>query len=83
MATTQKIWSGEVANQYPKQWIVFVEVECDPETHKHMGIVHLVTPDKNKAYKAEKALGNSMGNTVVIEGFDDTPRIGGLSAWSK
>ena len=78
MTATKKIWSGEVANQYPKQWVVFVEVEYAPETHKYMGIVHFVTSDKNEAYETERALGKSRGNTVVIEGFNDTPQIGGL-----
>jgi len=46
-----------------------------------MGFVHFVTPDKKEAYEKAIALGESMGNTVVIEGFDDTPQIS--SVWSQ
>jgi len=83
MTTTQKIWTGEVVHLYPKQWIVFVEVECDPETSKYMGLVHFVTPDRKEAYETAKALGKSRGKKAVLEGFNDKPYIGGLSAWSK
>ena len=79
MANVQKIWSEEAYMKYPKQWIVFVEMECDPETHKYMGIVHLVTDSKDEAYETERLLGGSRGNSVVMEGFNDTPQIGGLS----
>ena len=78
MTTTEKIWSAKVAMQYPKQWIVMVEMECDPKTNKYMGIVHYVTNDKKEAYEKSRELGKSMGKKVVIEGFNDTPQIGGF-----
>jgi len=78
MTATKKIWSGEVSAQYPKQWVVFVEMEYDPQTYKYMGLVHLVTDSKDEAYEAERALGRSRGNSSVIEGFNDTPYVGGL-----
>ncbi|MCL1843975.1 MAG: hypothetical protein FWF79_09195 [Defluviitaleaceae bacterium] len=81
MTTIKKIWSEEAYMQYPKQWIVFVEMECDPETHKYMGFVHFVTADKDEAYEKANAIGRSMGKKVVMEGFNDTPQIGGLSLW--
>jgi len=83
MTTTKKIWSEEAYMQYPKQWIVFVEMEYDHETHKHMGIVHFVTPNKKEAYAEAKALGDTMGKTGVMEGFNDAPQIGGLSLWNQ
>ena len=83
MTKLNKIWSEEAYMQYPKQWIVFVEMECDPETHKYMGIVHLVTDSKDEAYETEMALGRSRGNSAVMEGFNDTPQIGGLSLWGQ
>ena len=83
MDKQEKIWSGKAANLYPKQWIVFVEIEYDEATHKNMGIVHYATPDKNEAYAKAKALGDTMGDTMVIEGFNDTPQIGGLYLWSR
>jgi len=76
---SNRMWSEEAVKKYPKQWIVFVNVECDPETHKYMGVVYFVTHDKNEAYEKAIALGKSMGETAVMEGFNDTPQIGGLS----
>ena len=83
MITTKKIWSEEAYMLYPKQWIVFVEMEDDPNTHKKMGIVHFVTQDKNEAYEKAMSLGSAMGKTGVMEGFNDTPQIGGLSLWNQ
>ena len=83
MVDTKKIWSEEAYMQYPKQWIVFVEMECDPETHKYMGIVHLVTDSKDEAYEKANELGRSRGKKAVMEGFNDTPQIGGLSLWGQ
>ncbi|MCL1884262.1 MAG: hypothetical protein FWF81_11010 [Defluviitaleaceae bacterium] len=80
---TKKIWSEEAYMQYPKQWIVFVEMEHDPKTHKYMGLVHFVTPDKDEAYEKAMALGNTKGKKGVMEGFNDTPQIGGLSSWGQ
>jgi len=83
MTKTNKIWSEEAYMQYPKQWILFVEMEYDPETYKYMGLVHLVTDSKDEAYETERALGRSRGNSAVMEGFNDTPQIGGLSLWGQ
>jgi hypothetical protein len=83
MPVKEKIWSGKVANMYPKQWVVFVNMEYDKKTHKNMGVVYFITPNKKEAYAKERALGDSMGKTMVIEGFNDTPQIGGLSLWNK
>lgn len=82
MTSGEKIWTAEASIQYPKQWIVFVHLENDQHTRKTMGIVHLVTPNKKEAYEKAKALKGVMGKTMVIEGFDDTPQIGGLSSWN-
>jgi hypothetical protein len=79
----EKIWSGEAVMKYPKQWIVFVNIEYDSETHKQMGVIHLVTPSKEEAYDEARNIGRSMGKKAVMEGFNDTPQIGGLSLWSR
>ena len=83
MTTTKKIWSGEAIHQYPKQWVVLVEMEYDNETHKHMGVVYYVTSEKKEAYAKSKSLGDTMGKKMVVEGFNDTPQIGGLSLWNQ
>jgi len=78
MVNTQKIWSEEVHMKYPKQWIVLTEVEYDTKTCKHIGVVYLVTHSKQKAYEVARELGGGAGGNMVVEGFDDTPYIGGL-----
>ena len=65
MEINQKIWSGDVPNKYPKQWIVFTEMEYDPSTYKHMGIVHFVTDSKDEAYKMAKGLKNRYANAIL------------------
>jgi len=81
--TQERIWCGEAAMKYPKQWIVFVNIENDGDTHKPMGVVHLVTPSREEAYAEARIIGKSRGKKAVIEGFNDTPQIGGLSIWSQ
>ncbi|MCL2387262.1 MAG: hypothetical protein FWC89_06890 [Defluviitaleaceae bacterium] len=83
MANLEKIWTSEAKMQYPKQWIVMVNLEDDCQTNKVMGYVHVVTPSQKEAYKKAKELEDIMGRTVVIEGFDDTPQIGGLTLWRE
>ena len=83
METVEKIWAGDAKMQYPKQWIVFVEIEYDKATHKDMGIVHSTTPDRKEAYARAKALEKIRGSTMVIEGFDDTRRLGGWWMWEQ
>ena len=78
MTSTQKIYSGDAVHQYPKQWIVFTEMEYDPKTYKYMGVVYFVTPSKSEAYEKARSLGDSMGKVGVMEGFNDKPYIGGL-----
>jgi hypothetical protein len=76
----EKLWCGEAKMKYPMQWVVLVNLFTDKETHKPTGDVYLVTPDKKEAYAKAIALGDSMGNTIVIEGFNDTLQyVGGLT----
>ena len=79
---TERMWYGDVKMKYPKQWIVFVNISHEPK-NRAIGNVYLVTPDRAKAYETAISLGNSMGNLMVIEGFNDTPQIGGLTVCSQ
>ena len=79
----ERLWSEEAMMKYPKQWVVLVNTSDDKQSHKTMGDVYLVTPDKKDAYAKAIALGDSLGENMVIEGFDDTPQIGGLDIWSR
>jgi hypothetical protein len=75
----ERLWSEEAKMKYPKQWIVMANLEDELNPYKTYGDVYLVTPSKDEAYASAKLLGNSMGGTLVFEGFDDTQRfLGGL-----
>lgn len=74
----ERLWYGEAKMKYPKQWVVMVNIEDEPITNKTIGDIYLVTPNKKEAYAKAKELGDSMGETFVFEGFNDTPQIGGL-----
>ena len=76
----ERMWSGDASMKYPKQWIVMVNIEDDPATNKDIGDIYLVTPNKDEAYNRAIALERSMGRRLVMEGFNDSPQIGGL--WS-
>jgi hypothetical protein len=60
-----------------------VNIYDDTKSHKAIGDIYLVTPDKNEAYDKAIALGDSMGETMVFEGFNDTPQVGGINVWSR
>jgi len=78
----ERMWSGDAEMKYPKQWIVMVNISTEPN-NRAIGDIFLVTPNKKEAYAKAKEIGNSMGGRLVFEGFNDTPRIGGLELWSQ
>jgi len=82
MAKMERMWTAKAKNKYPKQWIVMVNLSNEPH-NKTIGDIYLVTPDRKEAYDTAKALGDTMGKKVVIEGFNDTPQIGGLYLCSQ
>jgi len=74
----ERMWSGDARMKYRKQWVVMVNIIDEPETNKTIGDIYLVTSNADEAYDKAIELGNSMGENMVIEGFNDTPQIGGL-----
>jgi hypothetical protein len=79
----ERLWYGDAKMKYPKQWIVMVNMVDEPKTNKAFGDIFLVTPNKKEAYEKVIALGDSMGESMVIAGFDDTPRIGGFEVCTQ
>ena len=75
----ERMWSREVSMKYPKQWIVLVNLAYEEHTNKVIGDIYFVTPSEDEAYEKANEIGNSMGKRMVVEGFDNTPQIGGLS----
>jgi len=74
----ERMWSGDARMKYPKQWVVMVNIEDEPETNKGIGDVFLVTSNKKEAYDKAIEIGRTMGVKMVIEGYNDTPQIGGF-----
>ncbi|MCL2170677.1 MAG: hypothetical protein FWB71_00875 [Defluviitaleaceae bacterium] len=78
MIVANKMSSRDAERAFPEQWIVFVEIEHDPENYEIMGIVHMVTSDMEQAYATAKSLQGVLGDTIVISGENDWPQIGDL-----
>ena len=78
----ERMWTEDAKMKYPKQWIVLVNANRE-KGNKVVGDVFLVTDDVDEAYDKAIALGDSMGNNIVIEGFNDTRRLGGLGLWRQ
>lgn len=83
MTKTEKMWIEEIAHEYPKQWILVVNMEFNKNTKKYVGDVYYVTPGKHEAYERSRAIGDSMGNKMVVEGFNDKPQISGVYMWNQ
>ena len=83
MAEAGKLWTSDVMMMYPKQWVVMVQLEDQLKPLRTLGTVHFVTDSEDEAYKTSKAVRESgdFGEVMVVEGWDDTPQIGGL--WSR
>ncbi|MDR0220048.1 MAG: hypothetical protein LBI54_01430 [Lachnospiraceae bacterium] len=80
----ERMWVQEAANKYPKQWLVAVNITWEPGS-KAIGDIFMVTPNKTEAYSKTRELRSSgdMGEVSVVEGYDDTPQIGGLTICSQ
>jgi len=88
MNNTKKIWTSEVMMMYPKQWIVMIDLENEHSEqggYRTMGFVHYVTNDEVEARKILRTIRSSEGmdKAMLVEGWDDKPQVGGLSAWSQ
>jgi uncharacterized protein YfaP (DUF2135 family) len=81
----ERMWTQEAAHKYPKQWLVAVNLVWEQPGNRLIGDIFMVTPNKDEAYRKEMELINSgdMGEVTVVEGYDDTPQIGGLTICSQ
>ena len=78
----ERMWTEDVMMKYPKQWVVIVNTSRE-KGNRVFGDVFFVTDDADEAYDKAKSLGDVMGTNMVIEGFDDTRRLGGLGLWRR
>jgi hypothetical protein len=80
----ERMWLQEATHKYPKQWFVAVNLAWEP-INKIFGDIYLVTHDKEEAFAKFEELRDKgeMGRVTVMEGFDDTPQIGGFTICSR
>ena len=74
----ERVLSTEVQMMYPKKWILLVDLKKPKGQYCTSGKVYWVANSKMEAFEKFIEIGDSLGETKIVEGFDDTPRIGGL-----
>ena len=74
----ERMWLSEARMKYPKQYFVAVNVAW--KDNKLFGDIYEIFPSHSTALVKMRELDKlgTMGETTVMEGFDDTPQIGGL-----
>jgi hypothetical protein len=75
-----KRWTQEIMMEYPKKWVVVVNIIYNESDRKNMGEVYRVVDTEDEAYDVYRSLGKSKGDTMVIEGFNDTPQVSSVFA---
>jgi len=85
MTNKEKIKAGKVMMMYPKQWVVMTELEDQLKPFTVLGHVHYVTDDEDEARKVLREIRakEGAGKAMLVEGWDDTPQIGGLGLWRR
>jgi hypothetical protein len=80
----ERMWVLEASMKYPKQWLAAMNITWEPGS-KAIGDIYMVTPKKDEAYDkaVELITAGEMGKVIVVEGYDDTPQIGGLYVCSQ
>ncbi|MCL2015997.1 MAG: hypothetical protein FWG68_07085 [Defluviitaleaceae bacterium] len=76
----ERMWTLRASMKYPRKWIVMVNIDwgTDLQTqNKRMGDVYAVTDTPEEAGKIMNSLGDTMGETTVIDGDDDMIHVGG------
>ena len=74
----ERMWLDEADMKYPKQYYVAVNVAW--EKNKLFGDIYEVFSNFEEGLAKSRELEQlgTMGRVTVMEGFDDTPQIGGL-----
>ena len=76
----ERVWGLEIAMKFPRKFIILVNADwADDGSGKMMGDFYDVKDTHDEALILKKSLGDSMGDVSIVEGFDDSPQIGGLS----
>jgi hypothetical protein len=70
---------GDIRVRYPKQWIVITNLEwAEGEASCTIGLFHSAHDDRDIARAIRKGLPADAKETMVTEGFNDSPEIGGV-----
>ena len=89
MENVQRDFIGEISHKYPKKWIVVTnlgeetrhEILDDGKKIKlkySVGDVYFVANSYDEAWDTFGRLGDKKNRAMVLEGFNDTPQIGGV-----
>ena len=75
----ERMWVGETKMKHPKKWVVVVNLSWEPN-NKVFGDILLVTANEEEAHMKVRELRKtgSMGKVMVVEGFNDSPQMGGF-----
>ena len=74
----ERVLFTEVPMMYPKKWILLVNLWKEKERRCSSGEVYWVADNKMEIFNKAMEIGDELGRTMMVEGFDDTPQIGWL-----
>ena len=74
----ERVLSIEAPMMYPKKWILLVNLRKERERRCSSGEVYWIGDSKMEIFNKAMEIGDEFGRTMLVEGFDDTPQIGGL-----
>ncbi|MDR1687376.1 MAG: hypothetical protein LBS21_02035 [Clostridiales bacterium] len=77
MERNKEVLVGETELKYERKWIVFSHVR-NRNDYRLVGVVEAIFDTWEEAYDFRDTLGDAKGKTLVGEGFDPRPQIGGL-----
>ena len=74
----ERVLYTDVKMMYPKKWILLVNMKKAEGKHCSSGEIYWVSDSRNEIFEKAMEIKDDFDRTMVVEGFDDTPRIGGL-----
>ncbi|MCL1999117.1 MAG: hypothetical protein FWG65_10165 [Turicibacter sp.] len=75
----EKVWIGDVFAQYPGQWVVMTDLNWAYDgLNRKLGYIYGVYKTWEAAREVMLELEKTMSDVAIVEGYDETPHIGGL-----
>ncbi|MCL1999116.1 MAG: hypothetical protein FWG65_10160 [Turicibacter sp.] len=77
----EKVWTQEIKMQHPGKWIVMTDTDWAYDgRNRKIGFVYGVYETWETAMEVRDGLSQTHEKVSIIEGYDETPHIGGLFA---